>query len=49
MEPPLANNILDTIEKKLEFKCKNENNEITINISTTKNLIIFSTEITKDL
>ena len=43
MEPPLANNILDTIEKKLEFKCKNENNEITINISTTKNLIIFST------
>ncbi len=49
MEPPLANNMLDTIEKKLEFKCKKENKEITINISTTKNLIIFSTEITKDL
>ena len=49
MEPPLANNMLDTIEKKLEFKCKKENKEIIINISTTKNLIIFSTEITKDL
>ena len=49
MEPPVANTISDNLEKKIEFTCKNEKNETTIIISTTKNEIIFTSEITKDL
>ena len=31
MEPPVTNTISDNSEKKIEFTCKNEKNETTIN------------------